>query len=95
MRVDWSDRAVADLHNIHRYIDIHNPTAAQKMMRLIASCARQLERFPELGRPSENPDIRLLQVPNRPYLLPYRVLGNRIEILAVFDERMERPRNWL
>lgn len=95
MRLVWSDRATADLHAIHRYIDAHNPEAARKVMRQIAAAARQLTAFPELGRPAEEPGVRLLQVPGRPYLLPYRTIGPAIEILAVFDERMERPREWL
>jgi hypothetical protein len=35
-----------------------------------------------------------MQVPGLPYLLPYRVSGETIEILAVFDERRERPVEW-
>ncbi len=95
MRLVWSDRATADLQAIHRYIDAHNPEAAREVMRHIAAAARQLMDFPELGRPAEEPGVRLLQVPARPYLLPYRVVGRVVEILAVFDERMERPREWL
>ncbi|CAN5244221.1 hypothetical protein BH10PSE7_BH10PSE7_42840 [soil metagenome] len=47
--------------------------------------------FPELGRASDRVDIRLLQVPRTPYLLPYRVIDSDIEILAVFDQRRDRP----
>jgi toxin ParE1/3/4 len=94
MRLVWSDRATADLHAIFNYIEVRNPSAAHKVMQQIAAAARQLVDFPELGRTAEDPGIRLLQVPSRPYLLPYRIVGRAVEILAVFDERMERPKEW-
>jgi plasmid stabilization system protein ParE len=63
-------------------------------MKAIAAAARRLTVFPQLGRASDRLDIRLLQVPGLPYLLPYRVVEDEIEIVAVFDERMERPPEW-
>jgi len=96
MRLVWSENAIADLLSIHRYIAGRNPAAAQKAMRVISAAALQLEQFPELGRPASESGSRLLQVPRLPYLLPYRIMNDGvIEILAVFDERMERPKAWL
>jgi len=63
-------------------------------MNDISGAARRLVMFPQLGRPSDHIGIRLLQVPGRHYLLPYRLDGGDIEILAVFDERQERPPEW-
>jgi addiction module RelE/StbE family toxin len=95
VKLVWSDRATADLHAIFNYIETRNPLSAQKVMLQIATVAEQLADFPELGRPAEVSGIRLLQVPHRPYLLPYRIFGNEVEILAVFDERMNCPREWM
>ena len=95
MRLVWSEASQADLLAIHRYIDARNPAAAQKVMQAIETAAQRLTVFPQLGRPSDRSDIRLLQVPGHPYLLPYRVANYEIEIIAVVDERMERPREWL
>jgi toxin ParE1/3/4 len=95
VRLVWSDRATADLHAIFNYIENRNPAAALKVMAQIATVADQLVDFPDLGRPAEEQGVRLLQVPHRPYLLPYRIIGRTVEILAVFDERMERPREWM
>ena len=95
MRLVWSEASQADLHAIHRYIDERNPVAAQKVMQAIETAAERLRSYPQLGRASDRTDVRLLQVPGNPYLLPYRVAEGEIEIIAVVDERMERPREWL
>lgn len=94
MRLIWSENSQADLLGIHRYIAARDPSAAAKVMKAIAAAARRLTVFPQLGRPSDRSDIRLLQMPGMPYLLPYRVVEDEIEIVAVFDERMERPPEW-
>jgi plasmid stabilization system protein ParE len=82
------------LLGIYRYIAVRDPFAAEKIMKTIAAAARRLAVFPQLGRPSDRSDVRLLQVPGMPYLLPYRVAEEEIEIIAVFDEWMERPPEW-
>jgi plasmid stabilization system protein ParE len=82
------------LLSIYRYVAERNPAAAQGIMNDIAGAARLLVRFPQLGRPSDGTGIRLLQVPGRPSLLPYRMADGDIEILGVFDERQERPPEW-
>ena len=79
---------------IHRYIASRNPSATDKTVRLIEAAVQRLLMFPQLGRPTDQSEVRLVQVPGRPYLLPYRVGEDVVEIIAVFDERMERPPEW-
>jgi toxin ParE1/3/4 len=95
VKIVWSDRAQADIAAVYRYLDVRNPVAAQKVMRTISAAASQLEAYPELGRPAPESNCRLLQVPRFPYLLAHRIRSGAVEILAVFDERRERPREWL
>ena len=94
MRLKWLSKARADLISIHGYIQTYNPAAAERISKEITRAALRLKTFPQLGRPSDQLGVRLMQVPRLPYLLPYRVSGNVIEILAVFDERRERPEEW-
>ena len=94
MRLVWSENSKADVLGIYHYIASQDTSAAQRLMESIAATARRLSTFPELGRASDRVDIRLLQVPRTPYLLPYRVIDGDIEILAVFDQRRARPPEW-
>jgi toxin ParE1/3/4 len=94
MKLSWGARAKVKLSEIHDYIAAHNIEAAAQVVMDIVKAARPLPQFPMLGMASDDPDIRLLQVPGRPYLLPYRVVSNEIEILTVFDQRQERPDQW-
>ncbi len=94
MRLKWLRRARADLFGIHDYIAKHDPDAADRVAREIEMAAIRLKSFPQLGRPAHAVEVRLMQVPGLPYLLPYRVRGKFIEIVAVFDQRRERPPEW-
>lgn len=95
MNLTWRRRALRQLDLIYDYISQFDPAAADTVSLAIEEAAIRLKSFPRLGRPSHKTDVRLLQVPGRPYLLPYRLTNNSVEILAVVDERMERPPEWL
>lgn len=82
----WTERAVADLESIERYIAAHDPAAAARWIdRLLAAPVRLAKLpmsgriVPEIGRP----DIRETRV--RTYRIVYRVTERRIEILTVFE----------
>lgn len=94
MRLKWLRQARTDLFSIHDFIAAHNPQAAERISQDISRAALRLKMFPQLGRAAHRSDVRLMQVPGLPYLIPYRVTGETIEILAVFDERMQRPDEW-
>jgi toxin ParE1/3/4 len=94
VRFKWLRRSLNDLNAIHDYIWSRNPLAADQVAQRIQDAALNLKQFPLLGRPSHNSNVRLLQVPGLPYLLPYQVGSDAVEILAVFDERQERPPEW-
>lgn len=94
MRLIWSVRARVDLAHIHGFIGAKNPRAADVVVAEIVRAAKRLPAYPLLGWASDDVDVRLLQVPRRAYLLPYRIVEGDVEILAVFDERQERPEEW-
>ena len=95
MRLLWLRQAKFDLFAIHDYIALRNPSAASRITAEITEAAIRLKQFPLLGRPADEAGVRLLQASGLPYLLPYRVTGDIIQIIAVIDERMERPPEWL
>jgi addiction module RelE/StbE family toxin len=94
MTVIWSPFAQANLREIGAYYGARNPEATKAMMQRIVTSANRLRDYPQLGRLNKFKTCRLLQVPNTNYLLPYRRIGLDLEILAVFDQRQERPEKW-
>ena len=94
MRLVWRPRARRELYAIFEYIAQQDSGAAETIAAEIEQTAQHLKTYPHMGRLSRDVNVRLLQVPNRPYLLPYRVTRDRIEIVAVLDERMRRPQEW-
>ena len=52
---------------------------------------RLLTRHPDLGRPGRVPGTREPVLPHFPYILPYRVKEQRVEILRVFHASRKWP----
>lgn len=84
MRVVWSPQARQDLREIYLYIAEDNPHAARVLQERIKACVNLLTENRYLGRPGRVPGTRELTVPRTPYLLPYRVVKERLEILRVY-----------
>jgi len=50
-QVIWLPEALADVERLHDFLAEKNAHAARNAMRCIQAAARQLETFPEIGRP--------------------------------------------
>src|SRR5262249_26392818 len=75
MRIDWLESAFLDLHRVRETIRQFNPVAAQRTIACIEAAARNLARFPEMGRSGEVAQTRELMIPGLPYDIVYRVSG--------------------
>lgn len=91
-RVRWSQRALADLIAIGRYIGSDDPGAARRFVeelraraRLAAALPRAGRMVPEIGRP----DVR--EVIHRTYRIVYGVGGDGIQVLTVFEGHRQFP----
>ena len=51
--------------------------------RIVDLAERQLPPMPDSGRPGRLPKTRELVVAGSPYFIPYRVIGDTIEIIRV------------
>jgi plasmid stabilization system protein ParE len=91
MRLIWSPFAQANLRDINSYYGSRNSRATAKLIGRIFRSADNLLQYPNLGKPNAFKTCRLLQVPKTAYVLPYRVMPDGIEILAVFDQRQDKP----
>jgi toxin ParE1/3/4 len=62
-----------------------NPAAAQRVtLHIIQNVEILLPNNPEMGRPGRVPGTRELVIPRTPFIVPYRLVGNTIQILRVF-----------
>ena len=84
MRLIWSIEAIQDLGELHAYIAKENPAAAKKVAERIVFLVGQLPENPEIGRPGRVPDTRELVVLRTPFVVSYRVVADRIEVLRVY-----------
>jgi toxin ParE1/3/4 len=91
--VFWSEVAVQDLERIVDFIEREAPIAAQRVFDGIAERSQSLETLPFRGRvvPElaryEVTTYRELIIP--PYRLMYRIDGDRVLVVAVFDSRRD------
>jgi len=95
--VKWLAKALEDVDRLYDFLSEKNPTAARDAVRAIIASARQLETFPEIGKPlNENPPWRELFSPfgHGAYVLRYRIdrSGNVI-ITRVWHSRENRWKN--
>ncbi len=91
MTVVWSPRAIQHLAALRAYIARDNPAAAAGVALALLAAVERLAELPNVGRPGRLAGTRELVVPGTPYVIPYRVGPERLEIIAVFHERQQWP----
>jgi toxin ParE1/3/4 len=91
MTVVWSRRAIDNLVALRDYIAEDSPRSAGSVARRIFDAAELLTIQPHTGRPGRITGTRELVVAGAPYVIPYRVRGGRLELLAVFHGRQKWP----
>ena len=91
MRIEWTEPARRELREIYLYIALDNPYAARTLQAQIRERVTLLQDNPHLGRPDRIDGTRELVMGNNPYILPYRVRGDRIEILAAYHGARKWP----
>ena len=91
MTVVWSPRAIQHLAALRAYIARDNPDAAAGVAKALLAAVDRVAELPNLGRPGRLAGTREIVVPGTPYVIPYRVGAERLEIIAVFHQRQQWP----
>lgn len=91
MMVKWSEDAINDLRALHDYICRDKITAANHEAKKILHAVELLSQQPEIGRRGRIVGTRELIVYGAPYIIPYRVKNNIIELLRVYHCAMQWP----
>ncbi len=92
MNVVWSPRAISHLTAIRECIEKDSEENAAQVAIRILDAIEILQTQPQMGRPGRQVGTRELVVSGTPYLIPYRVRRERLELLAVFEGRRQWPR---
>ena len=92
MRVRWLRIARTNLNAEADYIAQESPAAAaaRLVLRLVQAVER-LKTHPAMGRPGRVSGTRELVVPGTPYVIPYRVRGDSVEIIRVLHSARRWP----
>jgi toxin ParE1/3/4 len=94
MKVRWTSPALRDLEAIGDYIARDSPAAAVRIVIRILDQAELLAAHPHAGRAGRVPATREMIVSDTPFILPYRVKGDVVEVLAVFHGARQWPESF-
>jgi addiction module RelE/StbE family toxin len=91
MRIKWLKRALENLEAEAAYIAQENPKAAGECVNHILSAVQQLARHPNIGRAGRVFGTRELVITRYPYIVPYRIKNETIEVLRIFHTSRKWP----
>ena len=83
MKIKWVRLALTDLDEAAAFISQDNTEAAKRIVKRIRDAARLLSDQPNAGRPGRVHCTRELVIAATPFILPYRVAKNTVQILRV------------
>ena len=91
MRLVWTAPALRELEAIGDYIARDNPQASTRIVTRILDRVDMLADHPETGRIGRIAGTRELVVTDTPFIVPYRIRGDQVEILSVFHGARRWP----
>ena len=81
--LEWTKDAQRDFANIDDFYADKSPEFAERVGDAAIAVGRLLQRHPEAGETMDLGDVRKFNVGDTPYILLYRILIDRVQILRV------------
>jgi len=94
MRLKLVKLAKQDIGEAVAHLKKTDSHAIDRFATVIKTSLNLILTNPNLGRPSHMANVREWSVPNWPYLIPYRLNGDDIEVLRIWHTRRDRPEAW-
>lgn len=91
MKAVWTRKAIRHLIALREHIQKDSESSAALVATRILQAIELLETQPAMGRPGRVLGTRELVVPGTPYIVPYRVRLDRLELIAVFHGKQKWP----
>jgi toxin ParE1/3/4 len=89
-----SQDAVSDIERVREFLHLNNPEAAKRALRVIFAALEKLPVFPDLGRRTEDADIRqiVIRFGAAGYIVRYTILpdGGDVLVLRIWHGREAR-----
>ena len=95
MRIVFLELAQADMGWFRQYYRTVFAEGKRNAKAHLKEAKELLKVYPHVGKPSETADLRELQILKTPFALVYRIRGEEIQIVRLWDQRAERPRSWV
>jgi toxin ParE1/3/4 len=90
VEIIWSPLARLRLREIREYVARDKPEAAERLAIRIVSVVEALRTHPRLGRVGAESSIRELVIGGTPYIVMYRVQGQRVVISTIWHGKQRR-----
>jgi toxin ParE1/3/4 len=90
VEVVWSALARTRLRAIRAYVAKDKPEAAERLAIRIVAMVETLRNHPHLGRVGAELGIRELAIGRTPYIVLYRVQGQRVVISTIWHGAQRR-----
>ena len=94
MKIKLLPQARADIRLAVDFVRKEDPRAADNLIVAVQKSLRLIENNPNVGRFDPEDGTREWSIPNWPYLIPYRVKANEIEVLHLWHTRRNKPGSW-
>jgi len=94
MKIKWVRLALTDLDEAAAFISQDNPEAVIRTAKRIRDAARMLSDHPDAGRAGRVHGTRELVIADTPFILPYRVVENTVQILRVLHGARKWPKRF-
>ena len=91
MKIKWVRLALDDLDAAGEFIARDNPEAASRVLKRIWDAVQLLADHPDAGRAGRVPGTRELVIADTPFIIPYRVVENTVQILRVLHGKRKWP----
>ncbi len=92
VEIVWSALARARLREIRVYVALDRPEAAERLATRIVAILEVLRNQSYLGRVGAEPGIREIVIGGTPYIILYRVDGQRVVISTIWHGAQQRER---
>jgi len=94
-RLEYSPRYFRRVEDLCERIAADNPAAAVRMIERIRTAVERLAAFPAIGRSGRVADTRELVIPDTPYIVPYRVKEDAVQLITVLRSAQRWPDRFL
>lgn len=94
MQIRWLAPAIENLDNAATWIAKDNRQAAEDFVAAVQKTVLLIAQVPSAGKVGRVQGTREMTVLGYPYMIPYRIVGNELQILRVFHVRQQSADKW-